>query len=272
MAHSAGRSFVFAALVAATLSACSGDYNVGQVRMIEPVDGFYYSALQQGYADVAQWKQDERNWDESEILLGKARRAAAGTIPDLEPAPTPALEEARTQLETALAALDETEYPVDAALARVSYDCLALSSVEKPPHPDGVGSHDCKMTFTESLAALEGLAAMPNKPVSLRFDAQQVTLTEAAQKAVQDLAETVKKLRPSLVLISGYSDPTKRLSDEIIVTQKRVTAVQRALEGAGVAAVRIKQMVYDDQGTPPAVGGDEGGDGGLKQVTITLVR
>jgi outer membrane protein OmpA-like peptidoglycan-associated protein len=272
MALSAVRSFAFATLVAATLGACSGDYNVGKVRMIEPVDGFYYSALQQGYADVAQWKQDERNWDESEILLGKARAAAAGTIPALEPAPTPELEEARNKLTAALARLDETQYAVDAALARVSYDCLALTSVDKPPHPDGVGSHDCKMTFTESLAALEGLAAMPQEPVSLHFDHKQVTLSGAAQKAVQDLADTVVKLRPSMVLISGYSDPSKRLSDEIIVTQKRVTAVQKALEEAGVAAVRIKQMVYDDQGTAPKAGGDDGSNGGLKQVTITLVR
>jgi hypothetical protein len=99
-----------------------------------------------------------------------------------------------------------------------------------------------------------------------------VTLSGAAQKAVQDLADTVVKLRPSMVLISGYSDPSKRLSDEIIVTQKRVTAVQKALEEAGVAAVRIKQMVYDDQGTAPKAGGDDGSNGGLKQVTITLVR
>jgi outer membrane protein OmpA-like peptidoglycan-associated protein len=264
-------SWGLAVITAAVLSACSGDYNVTTVRMVEPAEGTYYMALQQGYADVAQWKQDERNWDDSQILLRKARRAAAGEVPELEPATTNVLEIARKRLEEALERIDPYKHPIDAALAQVAYDCLAQSSLSEA-HPEGKKGHDCQVMFDEAITTLESITALPKQPVAIDFEGKKVVLADATANKLKALAETIKKENPSLVLISSFGDPKAARSDEVVVAQKRATAVQNALVAAGVDEQKIRQMVYDDQGTSPAQGGPDGSKAPLKQVTITLFK
>lgn len=236
------------AMMASSLAACSGDYYVPAVRTLQTDGGTYQLALQQGYADVAQWKQDERNWADSELMLAKARAAAAGTIPTLEPAPNAILQSVRDQLEAALTQGRINTKPVDAAMAQVAYDCLARS-VLNPPHPEGAKTHSCQTMFDEAMVSLTSAPDLKplSEPVAIYFGRNASAIADQDQAKLKELAAQILATDPPEVVISGYSDSTGTLAANIVMAQKRVTAVSNALTQAGVSVAKIKQMVYGEE-------------------------
>lgn len=236
----------------ALLAGCSGDYNVAQVRSLDTQGGTYFLALQQGYADVAQWKQEEQNWDDSERMLAKARTAAGGAIPTLEEAPTPALEKIRDHLSTVLSAQTVAKHPIDAALAQVAYDCVALTAVN-PPDPNGTSSHNCRTMLDEALANLGQGGAGVSSPSALTigFSNGSSALSGKDRQTLADLATTLVETPPQEIIIKsvGMGKGSKR-SNAIVLAQKRVTAVYLALLKKGVNEDLIRQVVYSSDTAP----------------------
>lgn len=257
LASRSRRVGLLVAMVGSTLAACSGDYNISAVRNLKTDGGTYQLALQQGYADVAQWKQEEQNWADSELMLGKARAAAGGAVPTMEEPTSDGLKVLRGRVDAALTPGRVERKPIDAAMLQVAYDCLARSSLN-PPHPEGAKSHSCQTMFDEALSSLLTTPELtpPSEPTAIYFDRNQSKISEAGRAELKKIIEQIKAGNPREVIISGYSDSTGTLAANIVMAQKRVTAVYTMMVEAGIPADKIKQMVYGEEdpslpGTPP---------------------
>ena len=149
----------------AALSACTGDWDDGAVRALDPGPDPFDQALVDAYVDLAVGEQEEEDWRDVDRFLARARRVAGGeaVVPDriedreLPPDAIPALETARVELVTVLARGGRIFAPVDAARAQALFDCWIQEAEEDHQQSD---IDNCRRGFMARLddtrAQIEG--------------------------------------------------------------------------------------------------------------------
>lgn len=233
---------------AALLSACASDYDVEGTKAMATQGTAFHAALQQNYADFASWEQQEGDWTESIVYLNKAKAAAAGQTPALDPAPNAELAVTRDKVSAFIAKTMNTD-PKAAATAQVGYDCVA-HEVDENVHPNE-DAHGC-IAMLDAAMAMPTAAAKPvvsvamPAPFIVYFDFASSELTAESKATLAEIAGAYGKFNPGTVKVQGNADTVGSNAFNMALSQKRAAVVANMLANDGIPGSTMDLEAYGE--------------------------
>lgn len=232
----------------ALLAACASNYDVAGTKAMATQGGAFNATLQQGYADFASWEQQEGDWAESIVYLDKAKAAAAGQVPDMDPAFNDETTALRAKVSAFIASMKDTD-PKAAGTAQVAYDCVS-HEWEENIH-EGLDAHGCQAMLeaamkTAPMTKPVVAVAMP-APFIVYFDFDSSALTAESKATLKDVVAAYGQFKPGTVKVQGNADTMGSNAYNMTLSQKRAAAVANALANGGVAGGMMDLEAYGEE-------------------------
>lgn len=244
-----------AVLAAVVLSGCAG-MQFEKAQKIAPTGGTDFTqALYKEYMLLSELEFLEGDYKDSDVFALRAIDAANAIYDDPEelsarnlPAANKGeLAQARRELVEALDATATEKAPVNAAIAQANFECW-MQEQEENFQPDDIAR--CRNNYMEAMKAIR--AALEPKPAAaapapaptpapkapqrmfatytVNFDFDSAGITGKAAAIIAEAGAAVDEMKPSSIIISGYTDRAGSESYNMKLAQKRADAVKSALD------------------------------------------
>lgn len=177
-----------------------------------------------------------------------SRRLVGLWLPDPAPGLAPAPDQARLPSEGVRTLM----------IARLNNNDRLLAGAVVPVYRDGtrIGQlavgHPLGKSFAQDVEIQTGVVARifhehkAQQSLRLLFEADVVTLTEAARAQVQQVAQLLREHSEAAVIVEGHTDDTGDERHNYHLAQRRVGHVTSALVSAGVRRWRISSLNYGE--------------------------
>ncbi len=236
------------------LSACATPWQVARVQDAQTLTASagtpFTQALTEEYkAAAANEVAVENEWRHAVVYADKATRAAGGEVfgPE-EPAAwdvsTPEVLDARARLLGYFQQGSRERVPAASAKAQVNLDCWIEEEWE------GDSDTTCKNAFLAVeplLKAQPAMAAASPKIIKtfvVYFNFNKADITTEAKRVLTEVAAAQADLKPNNIYLSGYTDTVGGSAYNQVLSEKRATTVETALNHLGVTSTRFDVKAY----------------------------
>lgn len=261
------------AMMATALVGCT-THSLEELRQTTPKGNPFQNALSQYYLKFAEEKEKRYDWYAVMHFADKGLLAAYGN--EVGPEALEAWEipdEKRSELEKAridlLAVLtpDNMEVRPDlAAQAQFYFDCWVNYSDSKW-QKDRI--YDCREGFLDAMYELKPhKMEKQQERYTVYFQWGQSTITEAAQKVIDEVVEAVEPITQYDIVLSGHTDASGSAKYNLMLSQKRADAVKEKLIAGGVKEEQIKTYAFGE--SDPQVKSDKPKEENNRRVQITV--
>ncbi len=257
------KAALFGGVALAALAGCSTNWDLDKIAALPNQGGQYDQALQQAYLERARFEAGQVNWASVDYFAERAKQAAAGNPPPLQPLnerhfpktvtntrdyPLSALTAAHTRLSSALASGAASRSPVACANAQAWLEQW-MEQQEEGFQPDHIAA--AREGFNEWMPrCVPGAQAF-----EILFPFDSADLTPTAQGKIQAIVKAVRSQNAKSVTVSGYADRAGAEGYNQELAQARATAVSKALEASGVTVpVRVASFGENRPQVPTADG------------------
>jgi len=83
--------------------------------------------------------------------------------------------------------------------------------------------------------------------LNIKFLSKSIALDKTALEQISEFAEYLKKNRGYQVVLYGYTDSIGKKHDNLVLSQKRVNAIQNALIKEGISSTRLTAVGKGEQ-------------------------
>ncbi|MBT3556481.1 MAG: OmpA family protein [Rhodospirillales bacterium] len=249
------------------LAACA-NYDMDTVGNMEISSWEFAESLHGQYMRIGRDEAAEQDWSDAIFFRNKAREAAeaaneGAALPDPQMVsdrdiPDEALADLNAAYDSLMAALEDGRRtkPTAAAIAQTSFDCW-LQEQEENVQPDDIAL--CRDDFEDALALLlktsAPMAAVAPAaadamatagPFMIYFGFNSASLDSSAKSLIMNLAaHKFAKDEMGYIVLTGHADLSGGESYNDALSERRVMAVESALNSSGVSA-RILSSSYGE--------------------------
>lgn len=280
------------------LAGCGATFDYDALRVSNAEGDGFAPALSREYKTFALFEADEMmDWPDAARFGGKALQAAKGDVPRperLADRRLPAghvgeLTAARARLTQALDRGAGRQWPDQAAVAQVRFDCWVEQQEENWQH-DHIAR--CRDGFNAAMRTIDERFAAAGAPAGLQpamasagdggmradgsartfvvpFGFDSAALTEGARMTVEAVARLIEAGDGVRVIVGGHADRAGADPYNERLSWRRAEAMSRALIAKGVPAGRITVDAFGER-RPVVPTGDGVPDARNRRVDVTV--
>lgn len=239
---------VFGAMV--MLAACANTYEVNKVSKMAVQGDAFATDLHKRYIERAQFEMGEGNWSSVAFFNTRAEMAAMGNSPAAQ---MPSERNLKVDADAINMAYDTLSTALNSTAPKVAPDACALSQTwfehwmeqaEEGHQPDHIakarGEFQKAMPMCkEDMPMSKAVADLP-PPLIVYFDHNSAEITSSTDMLIGFAAKAALNANAKRAIVTGHTDTSGSSAYNAALSERRATAVAKALELKGVPAAEIR--------------------------------